>query len=172
MTKFTISATRVTALIFGIASGLLGLEHGYYETLQGNVKPDGLLIRAMGAPCQVVTSPVGCEPAMIILPSFLVTGMLAILVSLLIITWASTLVQRKNGGTVLILLSLVLLLVGGGFTSLPFGILAGLAGMGINPSPTGWHAYLSAGLRHTLGKFWPWSLIACNEFDHGSFLHP
>jgi hypothetical protein len=85
-------------------------------------------IRAMGAPCQVATSPVGCEPAMTVIPSFLITGILAIRVSLLIIAWASMLVQRKNGGAVLILLSIILLFVGGGFTPIPFGILAGLAG--------------------------------------------
>lgn len=34
-----------------------------------------------------------------------------------------------------ILFSIILLFVGGGFTPLPLGILAGLAGMGINASP-------------------------------------
>jgi hypothetical protein len=47
--------------------------------------------------------PVGCERAMTVIPSFLITGVHAILVSLLIITWASLLVQHKNGGEELIL---------------------------------------------------------------------
>jgi hypothetical protein len=46
-------ATRVVASIMGILARLLGLAHGYYETLQGNVAPSGISIFAMGPPCQV-----------------------------------------------------------------------------------------------------------------------
>jgi hypothetical protein len=46
------SATRVVASIFGVFAGLLGLEHGYFETLQGNGAPSGIMISAIGFPCQ------------------------------------------------------------------------------------------------------------------------
>jgi hypothetical protein len=29
------SATRIVASVFGVYGGLLGMEHGYFETLQG-----------------------------------------------------------------------------------------------------------------------------------------
>lgn len=72
------------------------------------------------------------EPAMTIVPSILVTGILAILFSLIFLVWATMFVQRKNGGLVLILLSIVMLLVGGGFGPPILGIIIGAAGTRIN----------------------------------------
>ena len=42
------SATRIVASTVGMYGGLLGVEHGIGETLQGNVAPDSLLINAIG----------------------------------------------------------------------------------------------------------------------------
>jgi hypothetical protein len=44
-------ATRITAASFGLFAGFGGLEHGYSETLQGNVRPGSILIASMGPPC-------------------------------------------------------------------------------------------------------------------------
>ena len=41
---------------------------------------------------------------------------------------AAAFVQRKNGGLVLILLSIIMLLVGGGVFPLGFGVIAGMIG--------------------------------------------
>lgn len=57
----------------------------------------------------------GGEPAMTVVPNLLVTGVFAILVSLVFIGWATVFVQRERGGPILILLSVLMLLVGGGF---------------------------------------------------------
>src|SRR5258708_16376491 len=108
-------ATRVVTSTLGILAGLLGLVHGYLETLQGNVAPSGVFILAMGPPCQANMVWHDCYPPMTILPNFFVTGGLTIIVSLFVILWAAVFVQRQNGGRVLILLSLVQLLVGCGF---------------------------------------------------------
>jgi hypothetical protein len=110
-----INATRVVASTLGVMAGLLGLEHGYFETLQSNLTPSGIVISAIGAPCQVNEAWHGCEPALTIVPSFFVTGILAIAVSLVVIVWATAFVRRKHGGMILILLSVAQLLVGGGF---------------------------------------------------------
>jgi hypothetical protein len=45
-------ATRAVALVLGVTAGLLGLEHGYFETRQGNLVPDSVVISAIGSPCQ------------------------------------------------------------------------------------------------------------------------
>ena len=50
------SATRIVASFIGIYAGLLGLEHGYFETLQGNVKPSSIVIGAIGSPCQALAA--------------------------------------------------------------------------------------------------------------------
>jgi hypothetical protein len=100
---------------FGILAGLAGLEHGYFEILQGNARPESLMFASMGPPCVPDKIWNACEPAMTILPNFLVTGILTVILGLLILIWSAAFVQRKNGGSILILLSVVLLLFGGGF---------------------------------------------------------
>lgn len=71
---------------------------------------------------------------MTIIPSFLVTGVLTIIFGLLVAVWAAKFVQRKNGGLVLILLSIIMLLVGGGLFPPVFGVVAGIIGTRIKPS--------------------------------------
>jgi hypothetical protein len=43
--------TRIIAASFGLFAGFGGLEQGYFETLQGNVRPGSILIASMGPPC-------------------------------------------------------------------------------------------------------------------------
>jgi hypothetical protein len=108
--KRGISATRIVASLVGIDVGLLGIEHGFFEMLQGNVATGSLLINAIGPQAGVA----GSEPALTMIPNFLATGAIAIIVSILVIIWSATFVQKKNGGLALILLSILQLLVGGG----------------------------------------------------------
>jgi hypothetical protein len=108
----------------GVAAGLVGVYHGYNETLQGNSTPSGIFINAIGPPCQGSS----CFPAMTVIPDFFVTGVVAIIFAIIILAWAAVFVQRKSGGLVLVLLSIVLLLVGGGFLPPALGILAGIIG--------------------------------------------
>jgi len=70
----------------------------------------------------------GGEPAMTIIPSFLIAGILTIFLGALVAAWAGGFVQRKNGGLFLILLSIIMLLVGGGIIPPFFGIAAGIIG--------------------------------------------
>jgi len=119
-----VSATRAAASIIGVVAGLVGIYHGYNEALQGNSTPSGIMMNAIGPPCQGSS----CFPAMTVIPNFLVTRVVAIIFSLVVLGWAAVLVQRKNGGSVLILLSIMLLLVGGGFLPPALGIIAGAVG--------------------------------------------
>jgi hypothetical protein len=75
-------ATRIIAASFGVFAGFSGLEHGYFEILQGNVRPESIMIASMGAPCVPEEIWNACEPAMTIIPSFLVTGILAMVFGL------------------------------------------------------------------------------------------
>ncbi len=136
------------------------MEHGTFEILQGNVKPDGLLISANGPPCQADAVWHACQPAMTVVPSFSVTGILAVIVGLIVLVWAAAFVQRKRDGLVLVLLSVLLLLVGGGFIPPMFGILAGAAGTRIDAPLTWWRDRRSAPAMRLLARLWPWPLIA------------
>jgi hypothetical protein len=119
----------VAASALGIFAGLGGASHGPGEMLQGNVAPNELMIQAWPS----LTALRG-EPAMTIVPSFLITGVLTVIVGLILAVWAAKFVQRKNGGLILILLSIVMLLVGGGMVPPFFGIAAGIIGTRIKPS--------------------------------------
>lgn len=150
------NATKVTVSAFGALAGLAGLEHGIGEVLQGNSAPAGIMI--LSWPGSEFFRILNGEPAMTLIPNFLVTGILAILLSLIFLVWATTLVQRKNGGLVLILLSIFMLLAGGGFGPPMLGIILGVAANRIGKPLTWWRARFSVGSRRALGELWPWFL--------------
>ena len=160
-------ATRMVASTFGILAGLAGLEHGYFEILQGSTKPVSLMFASMGPPCVPEKIWNACEPAMTILPNFLVTGILTIILGLLVTIWSSAFVRSKNRGMVLVLLSVALLLVGGGFFPPLIGIVGGAAGTQVNKSLTGKPA---GGFLRFAAKLWPWPLVIFMVWILGQWL--
>jgi hypothetical protein len=153
------NATKATVSALGALMGVVGIEHGIGEILQGNVAPAGIMFQSW--PDSAFFRIVGGEPALTIVPNLLVTGILAILISLSYLMWATLFVQGKNSGLVLILLSSLMLLAGGGIFSPIIGMILGILGTRINAPLTWWRAHLSVHLRHLLGKVWPWSFAAC-----------
>ena len=149
-------ATKTVATWFGVAAGLAGIEHGYFEILQGNTRPEGLMIASIGPPCVPEEVWNACEPAMTVIPNFLITGILAVIIGLLVLIWSMAFVQHKHGGTVLILLSVALLLFGGGLFPPLIGIVGGVAGMKINKPVDERQA--SRPVRG-VAKLWPWPLV-------------
>jgi len=155
MEKKTIfNAAKSTALIFGILAGLGGLTHGIGEILQGNVKPDGIIIESWTQ--GPIATNMGGEPGMTIVPSLLVTGILTVLVSLAIVVWSAAFMRDRTAGRILLLLSVIMLLTGGGFGPPIIGILAGVAGTGIGKPSPWWRSRLSRGVWRSLVALWPW----------------
>jgi hypothetical protein len=152
-----LSAVRVVASTFGILVGVAGIEHGIFEILQGNVKPDGLLIDAIG-PAQSFWE-YSSETALTIIPNMLLSGILAIIVGIVVTIWAAYFVDRKYGAQVLLLLSITLLLVGGGFAPVLMAILAFIAASRIDRPLNWWRAHLPSFLQGFLARLWPWSII-------------
>jgi len=64
-----LNATHITVAIVGILCGISGIEHGFFETLQGNTVPNKLLISAIGPANRFW--PGGTETALTIIPNFL-----------------------------------------------------------------------------------------------------
>lgn len=160
-------ATKTVATWLGVLAGLAGLEHGYFEILQGNVRPPGLMFASMGPPCDPARIWNACEPAMSILSNFLITGILALLLSLAVIIWSAGFIQHRIGGLVLILLSVALLLFGGGFFPPLIGIIGGAAGMQINrPLP----GKTPSSIQRLAAKLWPWTLAILVAWLLGQFL--
>jgi hypothetical protein len=119
----SLNKTRIVASAIGVFAGLGGASHGPGEMLQGSIAPSSLVIEAWPE----LTALAG-EPAMTVIPSFLVSGILTVIVGVIVAVWAAKFVQRKHSGLMLILLSVLMLLVGGGLFPPVFGVAAGLIG--------------------------------------------
>ena len=148
-------ATKTVATWFGIAAGGAGIEHGIFEILQGSSQPEGLMIASMGPPCVPEEIWNACEPALTVLPNFLIAGILTVIIGLAILIGSIFFVQRKYGGVSLILLSIALLLFGGGIFPPVISIVGGVAGMKIN-KPFGQKQ--PGSLTRFASRLWPWPL--------------
>ena len=165
-------ATKTVTTWLGVVAGIAGLEHGYFEFLQGNTRPETLAFPSWGPPCDPEKIWHACEPAMSILPNFLITGILAMLLSVAIIIWSGWFVQRKHGGLVLTLLSIALLLFGGGFFPPIIALIGGLAGTKINKPLS----RQSGSVTRFAAKLWPWPLViflvwVLGQFPFGYFFN-
>jgi hypothetical protein len=168
------SAVAVTAAVYGIYAGFLGIEHGFFETLQGNTATEHLKIYAVN-PWEL-PFPFGHEPAMTVIPNFLYTGIAALLCGLAIVLWSMQLWRGKRGAAVLLLLSVALLLVGGGFGPISLLIVACWAASQIGRTARVAHRAKTPMLRRALAQTWPWWLVASllwvpAEFVAGQILH-
>jgi hypothetical protein len=158
-------STKTVATWLGIVAGIAGLEHGYFEFLQGNIRPLNLAFPSWGPPCVPEKIWHACEPAISILPNFMLTGLLAMLLSLILIVWAGWFVQRRHGGWVQMALSILLLLFGGGFFPPIIAFVGGLAGIQINRPLVGQPARLTS----LAARFWPWTLVLFVAWTLGQF---
>jgi hypothetical protein len=149
---------RLVASLVGIYGGLIGAAHGIFEIQQGSMVPEGVMINAIGPPCQPEAVAHACFPALTLIPNFLITGIAALLLSLLAVVWAGFFIHRKRGGLVHILLSGAMLLVGAGFVPLFLGLIAGGVGSRIGKPLSLARKFLPAPLRSVLANGWPWAL--------------
>ena len=151
-------ATRIIVAAMGIMLGIAGMNHGFFETLQGNIPTNGLIIQAIGDAQQMWIH--GTEEAFTVVPNFLLTGILAISVSIAIMIWSVGFVHKKHGPTVFLLLFLLLFLTGGGIGQIVFFIPTWLASTRINSPLTWWRKVLPEKTRQVLATLWPFSLSA------------
>jgi len=162
-----VDAMRVTASVFGAYGGALGMEHGFLEALQGNVATRGPSIMACSFE---LPFPFGHEPAMTVIPNFLVTGIAALIAGLAIVVWSTAFVQKRHGAVVLLLLSIVLLLVGGGFGPISVLIFACIAASRIDKPMTRWGRWQPASMCSVLGRLWGWLLVCAMFYVPGEFV--
>ena len=108
-----LNATRIIATTIGVFFGLFsGVNHGIFEILQGNTATGGIVIQAIGEAQRFW--PLGTEEAFTIIPNFMVTGILLIIVGLAIVIWSIWFLPGKHGRTVFLGLFILSFLVGGG----------------------------------------------------------
>lgn len=144
--------------VVGVIFGISGMNHGFFEALQGFTPTPGLIIKAIG-PAQRMWER-GTEEALTIVPNFLVTGLLAMGFGLAIIIWSLRSLGSRPKATVFILLFLALFLTGGGIGHLIFFLPAWGFITLINKPLTWWKKILPTGLRQVMAKTWPYSVTA------------
>jgi hypothetical protein len=149
-------ATCAVVSTFGALAALAGIEHGVGEILQGASAPGSMFFASW--PGSSFFHVVAGEPAMSLVPSFLASGVLSILLSIGFFVWTVFFHRVRLASLVTILLSVVLLLIGGGFGPPLLGILVGLAGTSTNSKLAGWRKRIPVVVRSVLGMLWPWIL--------------
>jgi hypothetical protein len=107
---------------------------------------------------------------MTIVPSFLITGILAVIFGIVVMVWSAFFLQKKRGGLILILLCIPLLLFGGGLFPPLIGVIAGALGTRINKPLRAEGSRLSSGLLRFLAALWPWSLAVYVLWVLGQFV--
>lgn len=117
------SPFRLSISVLGIYAGLLAIEHGIFEILQGAAPTQGLLINAIRR-CQPENVWHACFPALTVLPNFLITGIVAVVLGLSAIVWAVRFTEKSRA---MVLLSILILAFGGGFVPAFIGMVSGIA---------------------------------------------
>ncbi len=155
-------STRITAATFGTLLGAAGIvNHGIFEILQGNTSTNGLFIEAIGKEHRFWVY--GTEGAFTVIPNFLVTGILVIVISLAVIIWSVRFIHVKHGSSVFLLLLILLTLVGGGIGYIILFLPVWAYSTRIGKPLTWWKKILPVQLRKILSALWPY-LLALTSF--------
>lgn len=141
---------RIVTALFSVALAFAGATHGFFEMLQGNVATGGLYINSIG-PEQGMW---GEDPAITLIPNFLITGITAMILGMLIAIWAVFFVQQPRGPIVLLLLFIAQTLAGGGIGYIPFYLVTYAWSSRIRKPPPTWPSRLPDSLRQTSTALW------------------
>ena len=144
---------RITAATLGTLLGLAGcINHGIFEIMQGNTPTNGFFIEAIGEAHRFWVH--GTEGAVTVIPNFLLTGIVVVVVSLATIVWSLRFIHTKHGATVFLLLMLGLTLVGGGIGHIVLFLPTWGYATRIDKPLSWWRKVLSPGARKVLAAFW------------------
>jgi hypothetical protein len=149
---YDLNATRVIVTTIGVIFGVAGFNHGFFEFLQGNTPTGGLFIHAIGDAQRFW--PQGTEDAFTIIPNFMITGILAMLLGVTIIIWSLRFIQEPYGPTGFLVLFILLFLVGGGIGQIAFFIPAWAFATRMNKPLTWWRNVLPRSTWPFLSKLW------------------
>lgn len=134
------SRARLFVTIQGVLCGLAAMVHGIYEILRGNAPIDASLSGTTGA--------------FTIIPNYLFTGLAVVCVSTMLIVWTIGFIQKKNGATVFLLISILLFLVGGGIAQVVFLLITWGVATRLNRRLDGWQRLISERTRKRLAASW------------------
>jgi len=151
-------ATKINVGVLGTIFGVSGMNHGFFEVLQSNTPTPSLFIFAIGDAQKMWVH--GNEPALTLIPNFLLSGIVAMVIGLAIVIWSLGFVHRKHGSIILFTLFVLLLLLGGGVAQILFFPWICLVASRINKPLVWWQKVLPKKSLNPLSKLWKWSLIS------------
>lgn len=151
-----VNGIRVVVAAFGILCGLTGIIAGCFEIRQGNIAPSGFIISTIGPNYSMADD--FTYFAVTIIPNLLISGILAIIVSCLVIMWSVRFVHKKNGVLILLGLSITQMLVGGGWV-IDLAIITCILATRIDKPLNWWRSHLPTKLQLWLTKLLPSSLV-------------
>jgi hypothetical protein len=155
MNEIRNSGIRLVVASFGMLCGLTGIIAGFFEVLQGNIAVESLVISTIGLNYNMADD--FTYFAITIIPNFLVTGILAIIVSSSVIIWSVKYVEGKYGTMILFVLCIIQMLVGGGWV-IDLSIMMCILSIGIGRPLDWWRSHLPKGLSTRFAKIFPLSL--------------
>jgi hypothetical protein len=152
-----LNAIRVIATTVGVILGLSGVNHGLFEFLQGNKPTPGLIIQAIGKGQRFW--PLGTEEAFTIVPNFMISGLLSMIVGLVIVIWSLWFLPSKRGPAIFLGLFVLLFLVGGGIGQIAFFLPAWAFAGHMNAPPNWWMKVLPRRTWTFLSRLWIVTLV-------------
>jgi hypothetical protein len=154
MTSRLINKTPLllTIAVFSTLFGFSGIEHGFFEILQGNTRPGSMIISAIG-PLQRFWLH-GKETAFTIIPNYLITGIVAITISISVIIWSLYFLRNKYSWIILLLLSIAQFLTGGGFAQIFLSVILSITAIGLHRPRKIWKKYIPEKIRKILSFLW------------------
>jgi hypothetical protein len=150
--------TMTLFLTLGILAGIMGIEHGIGEVLEGYRPTDSVFI--LSWPDSAFFEIMAGEPAMTLIPNYFVTGLLAIFFSGAFLVLLLKPGLDTKAIMILAALLILMLLTGGGFGPPILGIIAVLMAFKRN-SPLKTWSKLPSKLHTVLSRLWPWSFGLC-----------
>ena len=145
-------------LTLGVLAGIMGIEHGIGEVLEGYRPTDSVFI--LSWPDTPFFEIMSGEPAMTIIPNYLVTGLLAIFFSCVFLVVLLKPNPDRKAIIVLFALLIFMLLAGGGFGPPILGVIAVLIALKRNSPHKTW-SKLPSKVHSVLSMLWPWSFGLC-----------
>jgi hypothetical protein len=153
-----LNATRMIATAIGVFFGLFsGVNHGFFEVLQGNKPTDGLFIYAIGEAQRFW--PLASEGAFTLIPNFLITGIASMIVGVAIMIWSIWFLPTRHGRTVFLGLFILSFLVGGGIGQVAFFIPAWAFAARMGRPLTWWRKVLPRSTWPFLSRLWIVTLV-------------
>jgi hypothetical protein len=165
--KQTYHGFRLVVAAFGILCGLTGIIAGIFEVLQGNVATTGFEVSYIGPSYSMADD--FTYFAITIVPNYLVTGILAIIVSSLVLVWSVLFVHRRYGTTILLVLSITQMLVGGGWV-IDLALIMCILSTRIDRPLDWWRSHLPESVCKTLAKTFSLSVLMYSVIASGMLI--